>query len=182
MRVPDRGDLAIFDTSWYRHVIDDRVSHDAKRKECEERFHEINELERMLTADRHVLVKFWMHVPKKEQMKRLRRADKDTEDFWEVTPEEWDQNDRYKEWVAATDEALERTDTEWAPWTMVECSAERRARVTVLETVAGALREEIAAVAPQLLEEPARVADGAGDGTRPPAKRRAAVKRGRKRA
>jgi polyphosphate kinase 2 (PPK2 family) len=169
MRLPNKGEVAIFDTSWYRHVLDDRVSGAVKRREGEERFHEINELERMLAADGLVLVKLWLHVGKKEQLKRLRKADKDQDDFWDVTPEEWEQNDRYKEWVKHVEEALERTGTEWAPWTIVDCAAPRRARVRIFEAVIAALRERLGKIAPELAKTtpiskpPLRPAkDGAG--------------------
>lgn len=164
MRLPNKGEVAIFDTSWYRHVVDDRVSGAVKRREGEERFHEINELERMLVADGLVLLKVWLHVGKKEQLKRLRKADKDKEDFWEVSPEEWEQNERYKDWVKHVEEALERTGTEWAPWSIVDCASPRRARVRIFEIVIAALREALARVAPELAAVPVPV-------SKPPLKR-----------
>jgi polyphosphate kinase 2 (PPK2 family) len=175
MRLPNRGEIAIFDTSWYRHVIDDRVRKEAKRREVEERFHEINELERMLVADGHVLVKIWLHVGRKEQAKRLRKAEKDKEDFWDVTEEEREQNEHYKDWVKAAEEALERTGTEWAPWTIVDTSGPRRSRLKVFEAIVAALRERLAKVKPELAEIPPPPPRGGG--SRPPAGARKAKPR-----
>jgi polyphosphate kinase 2 (PPK2 family) len=162
MRLPNKGELAVFDTSWYRHILDDRVAGPVSRREGEERFHEINELERALVDDGLVLVKLWLHISRKEQEKRLRKADKDQEDFWDVAPEEWEQNDRYKKWLEVVEEVLERTSTEWGPWTIVRCSAPRLSRIRVVEAVIGALRDRLAKVAPQALAELKSAAERAG--------------------
>jgi len=155
MRLPNRGEIAIFDTSWYRHVLLERIDKLVKRREWEEAFHEINEFEHALVDDGHVLVKFWLHISKKEQAKRFRRAEKDPTAFWRVTPECWEQNRRYEKWLDIVEEMLERTETEWAPWTIVESTCRRFSRIKILERTIEMLRARIEQVAPQLLLPPA---------------------------
>ncbi len=144
MRLPNRGEMAIFDTSWYRHVLSERMAGKVKRREWEVAFEEIDEFERQITDDGTVLLKFFLHISKKEQRRRLERAEADPEDSLEPTREMWKQNRRYDEWLEATEEMLERTQTGWAPWTIVESHDRGTARLRVFETVTGALEAALA--------------------------------------
>jgi polyphosphate kinase 2 (PPK2 family) len=144
MKLPNDGEMAIFDTSWYRHVLRERMDGRVKRREFEIACQEINEFEHQLADDGHVLMKFFLHISKKEQKRRLKKGAKDPNDFFEPTPEMWRQNRNYEKWLRATEEMLERTETEWAPWTIVEATDRRFARIKVFETVVAALRERLA--------------------------------------
>jgi AMP-polyphosphate phosphotransferase len=157
MRLPNHGEMAVFDTSWYRHVLDDRVKGEIKNKELEARLSELMQLERTLLDDGTVLVKLWFHISKKEQLRRLKRADKDTTDFWDVSPEEWEQNEDYKKWKKVASEILTATSSEQAPWHIIDCENPRRSRVKVFETIAAAMQAQLDRVAPQLTAGPAPV-------------------------
>ncbi len=146
MALPNDGEIGIFDTSWYRHVLEERMDGKSKKREWEEAFHEINELEHQLADDGHVIVKFWLHISKKEQKKRFEKAEKDPKEFFRVTKEMWRQNDDYDRWLAAVEEMLERTETEWAPWTIVESHDKRAARLKIFDTVIAALKSRIAQI------------------------------------
>lgn len=155
MRLPNYGEMAVFDTSWYRQVIDERVEGALKPREREARLSEINQLERLLIDDGMVLVKLWFHIGRKEQARRLRRAERDERDFWEVTAGEWAQNDDYKKWKRAAQAALEATHSERAPWTTIDATNPRRSRVRVLEAISAAMQARLAQVAPDLSSGPA---------------------------
>src|SRR5204862_3139705 len=134
-KLPNDGEIGIFDTSWYRQLLGERMRGNAGRREFEEASDEINEFEHQLADDGAVIIKFWMHISKKEQKKRFERAEEDKTAFFHVTKEMWKQNKTYAKWATAVEEMLERTETEWAPWTIVESHDKRAARVKVLETV-----------------------------------------------
>jgi polyphosphate kinase 2 (PPK2 family) len=134
-RLPEDGHMALFDHSWYGRVLVDRVEGWAKRKVWEKAYSQINELERWLTDDGQVLVKFWFHISRKEQRRRLRKMEEDPAQRWKVEKEDWRRNRRYDEWLEAVEEMLARTDTPACPWTVVEATDARWTRVKVFRTL-----------------------------------------------
>jgi polyphosphate kinase 2 (PPK2 family) len=135
-RLPEDGHMALFDHSWYGRVLVDRMEKWAKRKDWEKAYPQINEFERWLADDGQVLVKFWFHISKKEQRRRLRRMEEDPAEAWKVEAEDWRRNRRYERWLEAVEEMLALTDTEAGPWTIVEATDARWTRVKVLRTLA----------------------------------------------
>ena len=163
MKLPNKGEIAIFDTSWYRHVLQERMGGGVKRREWEEAFHEINEFEHQLADDGNVIIKFWLHISKKEQKRRFDRAEKDPRAFFTVTKDMWKQNKGYGCWTKAVEEMLERTESEWAPWTIIESHDRRSARVKIFETIIKALSARLAQMpnAPPPLPRPTDMLEAA---------------------
>jgi polyphosphate kinase 2 (PPK2 family) len=81
-----------------------------------------------------IIVKFWVHLSSAEQLRRFKRRDKDPLKSWKLTDEDWRNRRKRKQYVSAVEDMLERTDTEWAPWHLVEGDSKRHARVKVIET------------------------------------------------
>ena len=108
-----------------------------------------------------VIVKFWLHISKQEQRRRFKRIEKDPAIAWKVGRQEWEHHKQYDEWLEAVEEMLERTRTADPPWTIVEATQARFARVKVFETVIQAVETELArrrrlpAPKPQPMPEPA---------------------------
>jgi polyphosphate kinase 2 (PPK2 family) len=134
-RLPEDGHMALFDHSWYGRVLVDRVEEWVKPKQWRGAFAQINELERWLTDDGQVLVKFWFHISQKEQKRRLEKMEEDKATRWQVQKEDWKRNRRYDVWLDAVEDMLARTDTPHAPWTIVEATDERWTRVKVFRTL-----------------------------------------------
>ncbi len=134
-RLPEDGQMAFFDHSWYSRVLVERVEKLAPKKQWKLAFGQINELERWLAEDGQVLVKFFLHVSRKEQRRRLRAMEKDRLERWKVQKEDWRRNERYGDWVVAVEEMLARTDTPHAPWTVVAATDFRHLRLTVFRTL-----------------------------------------------
>jgi polyphosphate kinase 2 (PPK2 family) len=139
LRTPEDGHLAIFDHSWYGRVLVERVEKVVKKKVWQRSYEQINEFERWLADDGQVLVKFWLHISKKEQRRRLKKMQADPYERWKVSPEDWRRNRRYTDWTRAIEAMLARTDTPHAPWTLVEAEDWRWARVRVFETLTRAM-------------------------------------------
>jgi polyphosphate kinase 2 (PPK2 family) len=135
VRLPEDGHMALFDHSWYGRVLVDRVEKWVKRKEWEKAYPEINQLEQWLTDDGQVLVKFWFHVSRKEQRRRLLKMSRDPAERWKVEDEDWRRNRRYGRWLRAAEEMLARTHTATCPWTVVEATDARWTRVKVFRTL-----------------------------------------------
>ncbi len=143
LRTPNYGEMAIFDTSWYQRVLGERVEKEVKKKEWRKAFRDIVEFERMLADDGVAVVKFWLHISKKEQKKRFRQIAQDPLERWRVTEADWARHGKYKKYLVAAEEMLEMTDSNFAPWTIVEATSRWHARRKVFETVIRALETKL---------------------------------------
>ena len=143
VRLPEDGQIAFFDHSWYSRVLVERVEKFVPKKLWKKAFGQINELERWLAEDGQVVVKFLLHISRKEQRRRLRAMEKDPLERWKVQKEDWRRNERYKDWVVAIEEMLTRTDTPHAPWTVVAATDFRHLRLTVFRTLVERMEEAL---------------------------------------
>jgi polyphosphate:AMP phosphotransferase len=146
-RLPGRGQIAIFDRSWYRRVLHERVEKEVSRREWQYAYNEINQFERMLSDDGMVLVKFWMHISEKEQRKRFKAIAQSKYDRWRITKQDWKAHKRYKDYLQAAEEMLERTSTAYAPWTVVESTDKYYRRMRVFQSLVEALQTALDAKA-----------------------------------
>ena len=136
MRLPEDGHMAVFDHSWYGRVLVERVEKLARKREWRPAFDQINEFERWLADDGQLVVKFFFHISKKEQRRRLKEMEADPAQRWKVEKEDWRRNRRYDRWREAVDEMLERTHTGACPWTVVAATDARWTRLAVFRTLA----------------------------------------------
>jgi hypothetical protein len=108
------------------------------------------------------VVKFFLHISKKEQLRRFKMLEEDLLESWHVQPEDWEHHRKYDEYVVAIEEMLERTDTEWGPWTIVEATDRRWARVRIFETLVRCLEEALQERGLPLPERPSDYVDDEG--------------------
>ncbi len=142
-KLPEKGRIAIFDTSWYRKVQTDRFEGKIKGVKLEHAFRSIRSFEQQLTADGMVLIKFFLFIDQKEQKKRMKNLEKDRETAWRVTTEDWKRNHKFEKYLAINEEMLQRTDTEDASWTLVEAMDRRYATMKIYDTVIQRLRQAV---------------------------------------
>jgi polyphosphate kinase 2 (PPK2 family) len=143
VKLPNYGQMAIFDRSWYGRVLVERVEGLTPEEEWRKGYQDIVDLERTLADDGYVLIKFYLHISKKEQRRRFKKLEKDPLQSWHVQPEDWEHHRKYDEYLVAIEEMLERTDTEWGRWTIVEATDRRWARIKILETLVRYLEEAL---------------------------------------
>jgi polyphosphate kinase 2 (PPK2 family) len=153
LKIPNYGEMAIFDRSWYGRVLVERVEGLTPVSEWRKGYRDISDFERTLADDGCVIVKFFLHIDKKEQKRRFKKLEKNPLKSWHVQPEDWEHHRRYKDYVVAIEEMLERTDTEWGPWTIVEATDRRWARVKIFETIIQRLEEALSERGFELPEE-----------------------------
>ncbi len=144
-KVPNYGQMAIFDRSWYGRVLVERVEKLTPVLLWRNAYQDIVDFERTLADDGYVMIKFFMHISKKEQKKRFKKLEADPLESWHVQPEDWEHHRKYKKYYVAIEEMLERTDTEWGPWTIIESTDRYWARVKVYETIIRRLEEALKA-------------------------------------
>ena len=133
-KLPNWGEMAIFDGSWYRRVLLESMEKELAEVDYQRAFTDIRSLERTLSDDRYLIVKFFLHIDKKTQRKRMKRLQSDPLTEWRVKESDWRQHRRYDEYVVAIERMIQLTDAGLAPWVIVEASNQRWARVKVLES------------------------------------------------
>jgi polyphosphate kinase 2 (PPK2 family) len=143
LKLPNYGEMAIFDRSWYGRVLVERVEGLTPEEQWRKAYRDIVNFERTIADDGCVVVKFFLHISKKEQKKRFKKLEKDPLTAWHVQPEDWEHHEKYDKYVLAIEEMLERTDTEWGPWTIIEATDRRWARLKVFETIINRLEEAL---------------------------------------
>ncbi len=167
LKIPGYGEMAIFDRSWYGRVLVERVEKLTPEKEWRKAYRDITDFERMLADDGAVIVKFWLHISKKEQKRRFEMLEQDPLTRWHVQPEDWEHHRKYDKYLVAVEEMLERTDTEWGPWTIVEATSRWYARKKVFDTLIRRLEERLGDAAPPR-EAVSRVEEKASETVEPP--------------
>jgi polyphosphate:AMP phosphotransferase len=175
-KTPSRGRIAVFVKSWYRGLFPGGMGElpagDSTAGVL--RVDEINSFEEELCREGAIIIKYWLQISKKEQKKRLLDLQKDDATKWRVEKEDWRQNRRYDRIIKNIDDMLEDTDTEFAPWTIIDAHDRRHATIKLLETAAEAIerrvdREAAAAepVHPQMKTEPVTLAVSVSPGESP---------------
>ncbi len=142
-KTPSKGRIAIYDGSWYRRVLIDRFEKRTKSKDLPHVFHSINSFEEQLADDGNLIIKLFLDIDKKEQKKRFNKLEKNKESAWRVSQGDLERNARYEEYAAMMEEMLFKTDTDYAPWTIIESMDRRFATVKIYTTVIKAMADQI---------------------------------------
>ena len=90
------------------------------------------------------MVKLWLHLSAGEQLRRFKARERDPLKAWKLTAEDWLNRGKRREYEAAVEEMLDRTDHAAAPWVLVEAEDKRWARVKVAESVVRAIETGLA--------------------------------------
>ena len=143
LKLPNYGEMAIFDRSWYGRVLVERVEGFTQEEQWREAYRDIVGFERTISDDGYRVIKFFLHIDKGEQLRRFKRLQRDPLESWHVQPEDWEHHHKYGQYQIAVEEMLERTDTEWGPWTIVEATDRRWARAKVFRTIIQQLEEAL---------------------------------------
>jgi polyphosphate kinase 2 (PPK2 family) len=132
---PDEKQVLIFDRSWYGRVLVERIEGFCDEPAWKRAYREINEFERQLAASGTILVKFWVHISKEEQLRRFEDRQKDPYRSWKLTDEDWRNRDKWDAYVTAVEEMLLKTSTITAPWSVVPGNDKYYARLWALREV-----------------------------------------------
>jgi polyphosphate:AMP phosphotransferase len=137
------GRITIFDRSWYGRVLVERVEGFATEDEYRRAYGEINYFEEQLASYGILIVKFWMHITRDEQLRRFRDRKRTEYKRWKITPEDWRNRNRWNDYTLAVNEMVARTSTRVAPWTLVEGNDKNFARIKVLKTLAERMEKRL---------------------------------------
>lgn len=137
--VPKRGEIAVFDRTWYGRVLVERVRGFTPEHDWRRAYDEINEFEHQLTEHGLIVCKFWLSVSKREQLERFHARDDDALKRYKRDPEDWKNRRLFDAYGQAAREMIGRTSTDLAPWTVVEADNKKFARLKVLRSVCEAI-------------------------------------------
>ncbi|MBI5938344.1 MAG: polyphosphate:AMP phosphotransferase [Betaproteobacteria bacterium] len=140
-----RGRITLFDRSWYGRVLVERVEGFAPEADWMRAYGEINDFEDQLARHDTVVVKFWLATSKEEQMRRFKEREQTGFKRYKITDEDWRNREKWEQYEHAVCDMVERTSTDYAPWTLVESNDKNFARIKVLTTVCDRIEAYMAA-------------------------------------
>ena len=141
--LPPRGKIGVFFGSWYTAPIVERVMGKIRASELNQSIDEINHFEKMLTNEGALIIKFWFHLSKEVQRKRLKSLEKDPKTRWRVTALDWQRFKLYDKFRKVSEHALRSTSTAQAPWIVIEGADARYRSLTAGKILLEALRNRL---------------------------------------
>jgi PPK2 family polyphosphate:nucleotide phosphotransferase len=139
---PEKGMIAIFNRSHYEDVLVPRVHETVPRAVWTKRYQQIREFEALLVAEGTLVVKFFLHLSKKEQKKRLEQREHDPNKAYKVAPSDWAERRHWSDYRRAYEDVMAETSTEDAPWIVVPSDAKWYRNLAVASTLVARLEME----------------------------------------
>jgi PPK2 family polyphosphate:nucleotide phosphotransferase len=116
---PRRGEIVIFNRSHYEDVLVVRVHNLVSKKIWSRRYEQINEFEERLVANETHILKFFLHISKKEQLERFKQRLEDPARQWKISDADYLEREYWKEYQAAYEDAINNCSTDEAPWFVI---------------------------------------------------------------
>ena len=143
IKFPKKGHITIFDRSWYGRVMVERIEKFCSETEWQRAYHEIALMEDELTQDGTILLKFWLHIDKDEQLKRFKERQQDPAKNWKITEEDWRNREKWDVYKVAVNDMIRKTTTAKAPWIIVPANNKYYARIMILEKITEVLTKKL---------------------------------------
>ncbi len=139
--IPCKKRISIFDRSWYGRVLVERVEGLTTPANWRRAYAEINDFEEQLAESGAIVLKFWLAITEDVQLERFQEREKSPFKNFKITPDDWRNREKWKEYAAAANEMFTRTDTRAAPWHLVSANDKRYARLQVLQHIVTAMED-----------------------------------------
>src|SRR5262245_60379396 len=140
-QVPGSGEIVVFNRSHYEDVLVPVVKRQLSSKQIEQRYHQINDFERMLHETGTVICKFMLHISKDEQRRRLQERLDDTSKHWKFDLSDVEARKHWKDYQAAYEAAVAATGTSWAPWTVVPADSKTHRNLMIATLMERTMRD-----------------------------------------
>ena len=140
-RLPKDGHITIFDRTWYGRVMVERLEGFCSENDWQRAYNEINAFENELSRWGAVIIKFWVQIDKDTQLARFTDRQNTPEKQWKITDEDWRNREKWDVYEDAINEMLQKTNTEFAPWHILESNDKKYARIKALRIVVEELRK-----------------------------------------
>jgi PPK2 family polyphosphate:nucleotide phosphotransferase len=139
--VPGNGMIGVFNRSHYEDVLVVRVDQLVPKEVWQRRYDQINEFERMLSDTGTRILKFYLHMSKQEQRKRLEARLEDKTKHWKFAVDDLAKRRQWDDYMAAYEDALNRCTTDWAPWHVIPADQKWYRNLAITRVIVAALRE-----------------------------------------
>lgn len=133
--IPKSGHVVIFDRTWYGRVMVERIEGFTEEKRWRAAYQEIKEFESNLYESGILVLKFWMHIDKEEQLRRFNDRTNTPEKRWKITDEDWRNREKWDQYEVAVNEMLQKTSTDFAPWHIIENNDKKYGRIRTLNII-----------------------------------------------
>ncbi|OJT16936.1 polyphosphate--AMP phosphotransferase [Archangium sp. Cb G35] len=140
LHTPRKGELAIFNRSHYEDVLVVRVHGLVPESLWKERYGHIRDFEEMLAEHGTIILKYFLHISQEEQEQRLRDREKEPRKAWKINAGDWEDREHWDDYTRAYEEALSRTSTKKAPWTIVPADSKWYRNLVVARSLVETLR------------------------------------------
>jgi AMP-polyphosphate phosphotransferase len=142
-RTPAEGRMAIYDRSWYRLLLDDRVDGNVSDKQVSKVAREIKNFEQQLTDDGVVVIKIYLTISWEAQEERLKKLSSNPSTSWRVKEKDWKHHKLYDELQEKVEEMIHRTHAEKAPWVRIDSTDFKQANLELLKVVSRRLSQAL---------------------------------------
>ena len=142
-RLPQHGQIVVFDRSWYGRVLVERVESFASETEWQRAYDEINNFEHMLLADGARLVKLFLHITPEEQLRRFRSRLTDPLKRWKLSYEDFRNRRRWHDYEDAIEDMIAKTSTRRAPWHVVPANNKPFGRLAAFRIIVDRLSKGV---------------------------------------
>ncbi|MDU7102007.1 MAG: polyphosphate kinase 2 [Corynebacterium sp.] len=154
-KLPTKGEIVIFDRSWYNRAGVERVMGFCTDQEYVRFLHQAPTFEQMLVEDGIMLRKYWFSVSDEEQIKRFESRRNDPLRRWKLSPMDLQSITRWEDYSRAKDAMFIHTDTPTAPWYTVESEDKKRSRINVISHLPSTIPyEKIEREMPEIPQRP----------------------------
>ncbi|MGB3622259.1 polyphosphate kinase [Ketobacter sp. MCCC 1A13808] len=134
-KIPQPGEITIMDRSWYGRVLVERVEGFAEKPEWKRAYRELLEFERQLADDGVIILKFYLHLSKKEQLKRFMDRVKEPTKRWKLTTSDLESRQYWDQYQEAYEDMLNKTAADFAPWYAIPADNKDYARTQILTQI-----------------------------------------------
>ena len=142
-RLPHDGHFVIFDRTWYGRVMVERIEGFCSTADWQRAYGEINDFERQLYDWGAIILKFWIHIDKDEQLRRFEDRQNTPAKQWKLTDEDWRNRDKWDQYEEAVDDMIAYTSTDFAPWHIIEGNDKHFARIQTLKIINDAIETRL---------------------------------------
>jgi polyphosphate kinase 2 (PPK2 family) len=161
-KLPSSGEVVIFDRSWYGRVLDERVEKLCSREQWMRAFHEINAFEEQLLDEEFRIIKIYLDISKKEQLRRFEERLHAPEKRWKLTYEDFRNREKWGAHQKAVNEMFKRTSTPRAPWYRIPADDKAKSRIEAIAVIIANLKKGVDLRPPPVPERLLKIARANG--------------------
>ncbi|MBA2341106.1 MAG: polyphosphate kinase 2 family protein [Pyrinomonadaceae bacterium] len=140
LHAPASGQIVVFNRSHYEDVLVVRVHHLAEEKIWRGRYDHINNFERLLADSNTIILKFYLHISREEQEKRLMKREQDATKFWKLSVGDWKEREHWDDYTVAYEDAINKCSAPHAPWFIVPANKKWFRNLAIAEALVNALK------------------------------------------